>query len=142
MRCPTGISTRTSHTFDVHQRHFKGIQKLFAYDTNISIFHETKDALFKIVNTELDSLESWLLPNKLSLSIGIDKETKFSFCTPNNNERKDDLSDLKSLGHNLSLTDYVKYLRVLLDDSLTFKKHIAKLSEKPRNWCLPAKTLL
>ena len=90
--------------------------------------------MFQIANTELDSLENWLLANKLSLSIGIDKETKFSFFTPNKNERKDDLPDLKLLGHNLPLTDYVKYLGVLLDDSLTFKNHIAKLCDKLKQY--------
>ena len=119
---------------DISKAFKNAIPKLFADDTNIFIFHKTKDALFQIANTELDSLENWLLANKLSLSIGIDKETKFSFFTPNKNERKDDLPDLKLLGHNLPLTDYVKYLGVLLDDSLTFKNHIAKLCDKLKQY--------
>ena len=90
--------------------------------------------MFKIANTELNSLENWLLANKLSLSIGVDKEIKFSFSTPNKNERKDDLPDLKLLCHNVPLSDYVKYPGVLLGDSLTFKNHIAKLCDKLKQY--------
>ena len=34
------------------------VPKLFAADTNIFIFHKTKDALFNIANTELNSLDN------------------------------------------------------------------------------------
>ena len=100
----------------------------------VFIFHKSKDALFKIANTELKSLENWLLANKLSLSIGIDKETKFSFFTTNKNEQKDNLPNLKLLNQNLPQTDYVKYLGVLLDDCLTFKNHISKLCDKLKKY--------
>ena len=93
-----------------------------------------KKSLFKIANTELNFLENWLLVYKISLSIGIDTETKSSFFTTNKNERKDDLPDLKLLGYNLPFTDYVEYLWVLLDDSLIFKSHIAKLCDKLKQY--------
>ena len=58
------------------------VLKSFADDTHLFIFHKAKDALLKIANAELKSLENWLLANKLSLSIGTGKETKFlSFTT-------------------------------------------------------------
>ena len=91
-------------------------------------------SLSKIANTELKILENWLLANKLSLSIGIDKETKFSFFTTNKNEQKDNLPNLKLLNQNLPQTDYVKYLGVLLDDCLTFKNHISKLCDKLKKY--------
>ena len=50
------------------------VPKLFSDDTNIFIFHKTKDASFKIANKKLDSLANWLLANKLSLSVGIDRD--------------------------------------------------------------------
>ena len=62
-----------------------------------------------IANKELDSLVKSLLANKRSLSIGIDK-----------NENKDNLPNLRLLGHNLPRPDYVKYIGVLLADCLTF----------------------
>ena len=119
---------------DIPNAFKNAVPKLFADDTNIFIFHKSKDALFKIANTELKSLENWLLANKLSLSIGIDKETKFSFFTTNKNEQKDNLPNLKLLNQNLPQTDYVKYLGVLLDDCLTFKNHISKLCDKLKKY--------
>ena len=84
---------------------------LFADETNIFIFHKTKDALLKIENEELDSLTNWLPVNKVSLSVGIDKETKFSFFTPNKNEKRENLP-------------------TLLDDCLIFKNQVAKICAK------------
>ena len=63
---------------DISKAFKNAIPKSFADDTDIFIFNKTKDALFKIANTELNSIENWLLVNKLSLSIGIDKETRWS----------------------------------------------------------------
>ena len=108
--------------------------KLFADDTNIFIFHKNKSTLFNIAKTELASLENWLLANKLSLSIGINKETKFSFFTPNKNIKESDLPDLELFGQKIPQTDHVKYLGVLLDDCLTFKKHITKLCDKLKQY--------
>ena len=69
MRCTTWINTRTFVILNMHQLHFKDIQKtapkLFDDDTNEIIFHKTENALFKIANTELDALKNWLLKNKL-----------------------------------------------------------------------------
>ena len=52
--------------------------------------------------------------------MGIDKNT---FFTQNKNENRDNLPNLKLVGHNLPQTDYVKYLGVLLDDCLTFDNY-------------------
>ena len=41
---------------DISKAFKNAVQTLFADDTNISIFHKTEDALFKIANEELDSL--------------------------------------------------------------------------------------
>ena len=110
------------------------IPKLFADDTNIFIFHKTKETLFEIANSELESLENWLLANKLSLSIGINKETKFSFFTSKPNDDKSNLPTLRLLGQDVPRTDYVKYLGILLDDCLTFKNHISKLRDKLKQY--------
>ena len=119
---------------DISKAFKTAVPKLFADDTNIFIFHKTKETLFQIANTELESLENWLLANKLSLSIGINKETKFSFFTPTTTEDKSNLPNLKLLGQNVPRTDYVKYLGILLDDCLTFKSHITKLRDKHKQY--------
>ena len=119
---------------DISKAFKTAVPKLFADDTNIFIFHKTKETLFQIANTELESLENWLLAKKLSLSIGINKETKFSFFTPTTTEDKSNLPNLKLLGQNVPRTDYVKYLGILLDDCLTFKSHITKLRDKLKQY--------
>ena len=53
---------------DIPNAFKNAVPKLFADDTNIFIFHKSKDALFKIANTEFKSLKNWLLANKLSLT--------------------------------------------------------------------------
>ena len=50
--------------------------KLFADDINVFLFHKDKNTLYSLPNTGLDSLNTWLLANKLSLSIGEDRHTK------------------------------------------------------------------
>ena len=119
---------------DIPNAFKNAVPKLFVDDNNIFIFHKSKDAIFKIANTELKALENWPPTNKLPLRIGIDKATKFSFFTTNKNEQKDNLPNLKLLNQNLPQTDYVKYLGVLLDDCLTFKNHISKLCDKLKKY--------
>ena len=55
---------------DIPKAFKTAVPKLFADDTNIFIFHKSKESLFQIANTEPESLENWLLANKLSHSIG------------------------------------------------------------------------
>ena len=107
---------------------------LFADDTNIFIFHKSKEVLFRNANKELEALGDWLLSNKLSLSIGINKETKFSLFSPKQNIDNTNLPNLTLLGQNIPQTDYVRYLGVLLDDCLTFKPHISKLCDKLKQY--------
>ena len=109
-------------------------QKLFADDTNIFIFHKIENTLFKIANKELDFLENWLFANKLLLSTGIVKVTKFSFVTCNKNEKKANLPNLTLLDHYILQTEYVKYLGDLLDDCVTLKNHIAKLCDEIKQY--------
>ena len=97
---------------DILKAFKNAVPKPFADDTNILIFHKTKATkqkmlLFKIGNTEVDFLENWALANKLSASIGIEKENFFYFLPSNQNERKNNLPDLKLLGQNIPLTQNI-----------------------------------
>ena len=51
-------------------------------DINLFLFHKDVKTLFSIANDELESLNLWLLPNKLSLSIGEGKDTKYTLFSP------------------------------------------------------------
>ena len=56
--------------------------KLFADVINVFIFQKDCKALYQLANTELESLNEWLLANKLPLSIGKDKDTKYTLFSP------------------------------------------------------------
>ena len=56
--------------------------KLFADDINLFIFHKDLKTLYSLANEELESLNGWLLANKLSLSIGAGKDTKYTLFSP------------------------------------------------------------
>ena len=99
---------------------------LFADDTNI--YYESNDlkTLEKVVNHELKSLTLWLNLNRLALNVS---KTNFVIFR----------SSKKPINHNVTLIlnrkaiaqkDHVKYLGVLMDQHLTWKKQIINVSKK------------
>ena len=104
--------------------------KLFADDINLFIFHKDLKTLYSLANTELESLNTWLLANKLSLSIGENKDTKYTLFSPKSYPDIDKLPFLYISGQLVPYTTVIKYLGVHLDHKLTFKDHIDKLKEK------------
>ena len=67
---------------DIKDVFSKAIPKLFADDTNIFLFHHDINVLYENANRELFKLEEWLLSNKLSLSVGFNKDTKYTLFSP------------------------------------------------------------
>ena len=99
---------------------------LFADDTNI--YFEASDlfTLQKVLNRELRHVKKWLDANKLSLNI--DKTNFVVFHSP---ARK--LAEpivLKFGRKKISRTDHVRFLGVLLDETLGWKPHLVELSRK------------
>ena len=74
-------------------------------------------------------LGDWLLANKLSLSIGHNKDTKYSFFSPHKINTQQ-LPTLKIFNIEILRTPSVKYLGVYLDEKLTFENHIKHLESK------------
>ena len=91
-------------------------------------------SLYSLANTELDSLNEWLLANKLSLSIGQDKDTKYTLFAPKKYPDIQTLPQLSISGQTVPYTTVIKYLGVYLDHKLTFKDHIEKLNEKIKKY--------
>ena len=108
--------------------------KLFADDINLFLFHKDLKSLYSLANTELDSLNEWLLANKLSLSIGQDKDTKYTLFAPKKYPDIQNLPELSISGQTVPYTTVIKYLGVYLDYKLTFKDHIEKLYEKIKKY--------
>ena len=100
---------------------------LFADDTNI--YHETEspDQLHSVVNKELITVKMWHDVNKLSLKI--DKANFIIFKSPQHSSTENISIEIGKLP--IKLTCYVKFLGVPLDENLTWKYHLTKLS---KNW--------
>ena len=98
---------------------------LFADDTNIYFDSDNLKKLECIMNKELKKLREWLCINRLSLNIS---KTKFIlFCPKNKPKFPINITiNKKPVGE----TDSIKYLGILLDSNLNFKKHTAELNKK------------
>ena len=80
--------------YDIQDSFEHTTSKLFADDFNIFLFHKDIKSLYSLANTELDSLNEWLLANKRSLSIGQDKYTKYTLFAP---KRYPDIHNLREV---------------------------------------------
>ena len=116
---------------DIQNAFTSATPKLFADDINIFLFGKDLKGLFSTANTELASLSEWLLANKLTLSIGQDKDTKFTLFA---NKQPTNLPKLSFQGLEVPFTTTIKYLGVHLDNKLTFKEHITKICEKIKKY--------
>ena len=99
---------------------------LFADDSNLFFAHKNLSQLEIIVNNELTHINNWLCANKLSLNI--DKSNFVLFHPP---QRKIAASISLYINHtSLTEKDSTKYLGVMLDANLNWKKQIALISNK------------
>ena len=58
--------------------------EVFADDTYIFIFHKDLENLYSNAKEDLQSLSSWLIANKHSLSIGNDKDSRYNIHSNTN----------------------------------------------------------
>ena len=98
---------------------------LFADDTNIYFESDNLDNLQKIINKELKKLYEWLCINRLSLNIS---KTNFVIFHAKNKP----LHPITILINNKAIeeADHVKYLGVIIDSQLTFRRHMEEVSKK------------
>ena len=98
----------------------------FAYDTNILFIDKSLKKINKYINRDLKLLFQWIRSNKLSLNAGkteiIIFKRKHQVITKYLNFR---VSSQK-----INPTTSVKYLRVFLNDSLTWTTHLTNLVPK------------
>ena len=102
---------------------------LFADDTNLFYSHSDIKYLFNIVNQELKLISKWFKENKLSLNFS---KTKYTlFCKANKTDNIPlKLPFLNINNVNINREDNMKFLGVILDESLTWKKHIQTIETK------------
>ena len=98
---------------------------LFADDTNIYYEAETVQKLETVIYRELRKLDTWLIVNRLSLNIA---KTKFLVFHPYNKPMKQKIT-LKIHKKAISETEYIKYLGIMVDSTLSWNMHIDKISK-------------
>ena len=102
---------------------------MFDDDTNLFYSHRNIITLFQIVNTELVYLNEWFRCNKLSLNTD---KTKYTFF---HKLSKTDhipliLPKLKINNEYIERETSIKFLGVILDENLTWNKHIHVIENK------------
>ena len=102
---------------------------LFADGTNLFCSDNNIRALFETANQELKQIICWLLANKLSLNVEKTKYMLFHKLTDQENIPLK-LSSLQLTGNNIERENALKFLGVLLDEHLTWKKHIQLVENK------------
>ena len=98
---------------------------LFADDTNIFFQDQNLHSLELKLNEELDKVNQWLQLNRLSLNI--DKTNFVVFCPP---QRKPQSINLKISGRAVEHLSYVKYLGLIIDCNLNWRKHAHEVGKK------------
>ena len=115
--------------------------RIFADDTNIFTSSSNLKQLETTVNEELKKVKHWCNINKLSLNL--EKTNYMIIKSPRKKEITINIFLRNNDGTNYSLKrkDHIRYLGVMIDDSVSWKYHIAFISTKiSRNIGIFAKT--
>lgn len=108
---------KCSQLFDFH---------LFADDTNLFMNNKNLSELEALLNQELHQVGIWLSTNKLSLNI--DKTSFVIFHPPQ--KKIPFILQLKIFNQNIRNDSFVRYLGIIFDCNLNWKKHIHELTKK------------
>ena len=105
---------------------------MFADDTNLFLYHQNINTLFKIFNEELKKIGDWFKANKLSLN---NRKTKYTLF--HKKSSKDDqslqplkLPALKIADNNTERKTAIKFLEVMLDENISWDEHICTVETK------------
>ena len=102
---------------------------MFADDTNLFYSHKNINSLFNTVNEELIKINSWFQANKLFLNADKTKYTFFHKIIVRDNIPLK-LPKLEINETTIKRVDFIKFLGVLIDDNLTWRKHIHEIEIK------------
>ena len=97
---------------------------LFADDTTLSKSGHVLNDLFKIVSTELDRLQVWFNVNRLSLNLA---KTLYMIFSGKKAVQK---VQVRVNGCVLKQVKHTKFLGVIVDDKLSWNKHIECVTSK------------
>ena len=99
--------------------------RLFADDTNIFAANENITHLIQNTNTELEKIDTWFKANRLKLSV--DKTT---YCMYSPKKKLLLNTPEVRIGDVIQKSDSVRYLGLIIDEKLTWEKHIDELGNK------------
>ena len=107
----------------------EGIPRMFADDTNISFSSNTLSDLEHLINFELQSLNRWLIANKLSLNIA---KTEFMVVGSRQRLATFDDPELCVTVNNASVKQFksAETLGMTLDENLTWRDYVEVISKK------------
>ena len=102
---------------------------MFADDSNLVLSHQNINILFKIFNEKLIKTGDWFKANKLSLN-----NRKAKYILFHEKSSKDDLTlklpALKIADNNIERKTAMKFLRVMLDEHISWEEHIRIVETK------------
>ena len=120
-----GLSPGPYYSYDIFNIFHLMHTILFADDTTISFESDHVSTALKLMNKELQKLNTWLTANKLSLNISKTHYTVFDRCK----EKKDN----DSLYLNKILIEgvqFANFLGVIIDEKLTWTHHISYIKTR------------
>ena len=109
--------------------------RLFADDTNIFAANENITHLIQNTNTELEKIDTWFKANCLKLSV--DKTT---YCIYSPKKKLLLNTPEVRIGDVIQKSDSVRYLGLIIDEKLTWEKHIDELGNKINRYASIAST--
>ena len=99
---------------------------LFADDTNFSIEHRDFEQMVPILNSELSKIANWTVANRLTINTS--KTEMLFFSNRPNVTLSNELITLKD--EYVSFVNHARFLGVIIDDKMNFKKHINLVVDK------------
>ena len=99
----------------------------FADDTNLLNINSSPKKMQKQINIDLKPLYKWLLANKISLNCS---KTELIFFHKPGQPINNFTHKIKMNGHKLQPSEYIKYLGIYLDETLSGKHHCELLKIK------------
>lgn len=100
--------------------------QLYADDTVMYVHARTNQLAAAKLTSALEQISKWLNCSCLQLNL---KKTVGMFFTK---RQCNILPTITISGHNIDIVSEVKYLGIVIDSNLTFKKHIKKVSQRVR----------
>lgn len=102
---------------------------MFADDTNLFFTGNDIKHIFQTMNDQLSQIKDWFAANKLSLNV--DKTKYTLFCSKSDEENLPlKLPELHIGGTAIDRVRSSKFLGILLDENLTWEKHIQTIESK------------